>query len=357
MKTLLVVTGGLGQGGAERIVTFISNDFAKRGWKVVLMPLLEKEGFVPFLKLEESIEVIYCCKDFEPRKSKIKALPMWISSLRKAFKQYQPDSIFAITFKIGAIIRLASKKYLKKTTIREINNPKSVVRNQMIQKLSMNMCKHAKGYIFQTEYQKSCYATTIQEKGQVIYNPLTINVDKAGKYNRKVFFTLTRLDLIHKRHDILISAFEKFWNNHNDYTLEIYGEGEDEDKIIELINSSKCKENIKLLKPLKDVHKEIIDDKAFILTSDFEGMSNALIECYSLGIPCITSNWDGVESIITNDVDGIIYQRQEVNQLVNAMERIIDKQTAQRLSENALKNSSKFDKDIILDKYFNIITR
>lgn len=91
-----------------------------------------------------------------------------------------------------------------------------------------------------------------------------------------------------------------------------------------MISKSECKDFIKIIKPEPNIHSRIINYRCFALTSDFEGMSNALLECYSLGIPCVSSDWPGVEDVVTKDVDGLIYKRQNAEDLALQLTRIAD---------------------------------
>lgn len=359
MKTLMIVTGGLGTGGLERISCFVANKFCEKGWKVIVLMLLQRKGDnSSFQYLNNAVDVIEFCGPFDPLKNKRKAIKYWKKMIQVNTKKYNPDSILAMTFKIGSMVCLFAPKFAKKTTIREISDPKSKVRNQFVNKMTEFLCRKVKNVIFQTKWEKSCFGKRLQKKGIVIPNPLSISNVRSGEYRIKKIFTLTRLLVNQKRQDILIKAFEIFHEKNPDYILEIFGKGEDEQLVKKYISESKCKEYISLLKPEPNIHDKIINYRCFVLTSDFEGMSNALLECYSLGIPCVTSDWPGVEDIVTDQIDGLVYKRQDVLQLASLLDIVAnDDELCHNITKAAKSNCFRFNEKDIISRYCEVIER
>lgn len=357
MKTLMIITGGLGTGGLERISCFVANSFVKKGWRVVILTLLQKTtGTESFQYLDESVIV----KQFEgkrdPLNHKISAIKIWKKMIKKYTKEYNPNSILAMTFKIASMVCLFAPKMASRVTIREISDPKSKVRNQLVNRLTEFWCRKVKNIIFQTNWEKNCYHKKIRNKGVVVPNPLSITVNEYGAFNEEKFFTLSRLLMNQKRQDILVKGFALFHQKYPDYVLEIFGKGDDEGKIEQLILENKCEDCIKILPPVPNIHDKIKNYRGFVLTSDFEGMSNALLECYSLGIPCVSSDWPGVEDVVTDKVDGLIYPRQDVEKLAECLSIIASNdQVCKDITTNAINNSKRFDSSKIIARYCEVI--
>jgi len=357
MKTLMIVTGGLGTGGLERISCFVANKFREKGWRVVILTLLQKEEEnKSFQILDKDVIVINFDGKNDPIKNKKSSIKTWRRMIKKNTKLYNPDSILAMTFKIASMVCLFAPKMAKRVTIREISDPKSKVRNQKMNRLTEFLCRKSKNVIFQTNWEKECYHKRIRSKGVVIPNPLSIKVDRIGKYNQKKVFTLSRLLINQKRQDVLIEAFSLFHEKHPDYYLEIYGKGDDKEAIQDLINKSKCRDYISIIDSIPNVHEKIIDYRCFVQTSDFEGMSNALLECYALGIPCISSDWPGVEDVIENGKDGLIYKRQNVGELVDLLCKVADDDNlCNSITKEAIEGSKRFNEKEIIARYCEVI--
>lgn len=357
MKTLMIVTGALGAGGLERISCFIANKFCDKGWRVVVLTLLQMPSTnSAFQQLNSNVKVIHFTGKKDPETHKKSSILTWRKMIKNATKEYNPDSILCMTFKIASMVCLFARRYAKRVTIREINDPR--VRNRFVNNVTEILCRKVKNIIFQTNYERSCFHKRIREKGCVIPNPLSIDVKRTGKFIEKKVFTLSRLSIEQKRHDVLIKGFEIFHQSHPDYTLEIYGRGGDNEKILELIKKSSCPDSIKIIYPIPNVHEKIIDYRCFVMTSDFEGMSNALLECYSLGIPCVSSDWPGVEDILTNNRDGLLYKRQDCQELAEVLCKIAsDDSLCKAITKSAIDGSKRFARESVFSRYCEVIER
>ena len=360
MKTLMIITGGLGTGGLERISCFVANTFREKDWRVVVLALFQQKGEKErsFQILDKDVIVVEFDGKRDPVQHKYSAIKTWRKMIRKATKEYKPDSILAMTFKVGSMVCLFAPKYAKKVTIREISDPKSKSRKQWVNNMTEFFTRKVKNIIFQTRWEKSCYHKKIQDKGVVIPNPLSIKVTDHGTFSAKKMFTLSRLSNYQKRLDVLIEGFALFHQKHPEYVLEIYGRGDDKELFKELIAKSSCPDAIMLCDPVPTIHQKVLDYRCFVQTSDFEGMSNALLECYCLGIPCVSSNWPGVEDIIADGKDGLLYPRQDAEALAKQLARIAeDDELCKRLTQNAIASADRFNEKDVIQRYCEVIER
>ena len=356
-KKLMIVTVSLGSGGLERMVANIANKYIEKGWKVCVLTLLNPEGNV-FVKLDKEV-VHYDFKDissaFASSFEKARKTKKWIRFIRQHICDFRPDCILAMTIKIGSMVVIANKKHKSRVVVREISDPKSKARNQLVNKICFHFCKKADGFIFQTEWEKSCFPKKIQNIGMVIPNPVVLKTN-AIEEKRKVIVTMGRLLNYQKRHDVLIKSFALFNKNYPEYKLEIYGEGPDLEFDQKLAGKLNVTNNVVFKGACKNVHELIADASCFVITSDFEGLSNALLEAYLMGIPCITSDWPGAKEVVTDGVDGLVVKRGDINGFANAMECIVrNKDKASLFSKNACNNMKKYDAEIVFESYFKMI--
>ena len=109
-------------------------------------------------------------------------------------------------------------------------------------------------------------------------------------YNkRKKFLAIGRLTK-QKNFSFLIECFEIIISKDNNITLTIAGEGEEKNKLIEMINSKNLEKNIKLVGFKKNVQKLYKDHDCFVLSSLWEDPGFVLVEAASNLIPVISSN-------------------------------------------------------------------
>jgi GalNAc-alpha-(1->4)-GalNAc-alpha-(1->3)-diNAcBac-PP-undecaprenol alpha-1,4-N-acetyl-D-galactosaminyltransferase len=177
------------------------------------------------------------------------------------------------------------------------------------------------GFVFQTMDARDYFGKYAIERGTVIANPLTGTLPEPYKgIRKKKFVTAVRLDP-QKNLEMLIDAFSRFEKLYPDYTLEIYGEGSQRSYL-----ENKCKEmnveNKVVLKGFsKNLHENILDASAFIMSSNYEGMSNSLLEALALGVPVISTDHPigGARMFIKNGNNGILTKVGDTDEMFNAL--------------------------------------
>ena len=98
----------------------------------------------------------------------------------------------------------------------------------------------------------------------------------------------------------------------------------------------------------------------FVLSSDFEGMPNALMEAMALGVPCISTDCKGggARFLIKNGTNGLLTPIGDVEALQTAMEKILSDQFfADNLSHNAHKLCETHSPEKIYAEWENLIKK
>lgn len=73
-----------------------------------------------------------------------------------------------------------------------------------------------------------------------------------------------------------------------------------------------------------DVHEKIADATMFVMSSDYEGLSNALLEAMAMGLPCISTDSPpgGARMVIRNGQNGLLVPVGNKEKLMEAMDSI-----------------------------------
>ena len=218
-------------------------------------------------------------------------------------------------------------------------------------KSMMSVYKKADTIVFQTNYVRNQFKGNIHEKGVVITNPIQVEYLSVNYSTSKKIVTVGRL-VPQKNQALLIDAFSLFEKSHKGYNLYIYGSGILLKKLKELVKS-KHLENCEHFKGFSlHIHKDIKDAEFFVLSSDFEGLPNSLMEAMKMGIPSISTNCPGISEIITDYVNGLLVPLKNVTALANAMSRLSDNITLRNIiRKEALTKSKEWEISIVAKKW------
>ena len=119
-------------------------------------------------------------------------------------------------------------------------------------------------------------------------------------------------------------------------------------------------ENVVTLPGLNtDVLNSIKDCAAFILSSDYEGMPNVLIEAMCMGMPVISTDCPsgGPRDLIQNGKNGLLVEVNNVQEMTQAMIAIIKADKNSLLGKNAYLTGEKLRDSRIFEEWKNMLFR
>jgi len=197
----------------------------------------------------------------------------------------------------------------------------------------------ADGFIFQTDEAKDCLKDVITCESVVIPNPVNevfLNKKISKKRNHDIV-TVGRLESP-KNQKLLIDSFNLIKDTYQDYNLRIYGPGSLKETLEKQIDTLQLNDRVFLMGNSDDVARDIIDACMFVLSSDYEGMPNALMEAMALGLPCISTDCPcgGPKYLIQNNENGVLVPVNDAEKMAEAMRKILnDSAFAKKIGENA----------------------
>lgn len=340
-------------GGAERVVANLANKFVNHGYKITIIKFDDE---LSYYKLDKKIEV----KSYKFKsKNKIDTFIKSINYTRKAFNEVNPDIIisFLSTVNITSIISNLIKK--RTIIISERNDPYNSPKQWYYRILRRLVYRYADGYVFQTKDARNYFSKYIRKKSKIIHNPVYIKKGDyiKNKYSEKEIITVGRLEE-QKNHKLLIDAFEIIHKNFDEYKLTIYGEGKLRKELEEYICEKEMQKFISLPGRENNIYQKIKNSSMFILSSNYEGMSNALMEAMALGVPCISTNCPigGSAELIHSGINGILVKTQDLKELVSAIELLLNNnELANSIGEEAEKICNTHGIEIIYKKWEDYI--
>lgn len=291
----------LGRGGAERVVSLLSGQFAEDNYQVVIATEWQEDDEYPVSDRVRRIHVGLTEK--QEQASGISKQIYRVTNLRKAIKKEKPDVIFSFCVKANYRATMATTGMKLPVIISVRSDPKvSYVgkKKEIVNKLFLN---RATGCVFQTEEAQSFFDDVLQKKSTIICNPVNEKfLNATRKTSAKKIVCIGRLVKL-KNQILLIKAFERILKQYPDYQLYFYGgcsEDDCKEELMEYVNGTEVavsgekniplKEKVHFMGISNTLEKDIADAAMFVLPSNYEGMPNALMEAMTLGIPSISTD-------------------------------------------------------------------
>jgi len=363
---LSFITSTLTSGGAERVISLLANNFAERGYDVEVIALTSISP--DFYTVDPKVKFIHADK---VSKGGLLGELWWF---RKHIKKEQPEVViafmeavyeFVLMALLGTKIPVISSERLDPAII---SWPRKVLRWLLL--------PTAAAHVVQTQHIKHYYNKQIQKKTHIIYNPVNervfeapLNPPKMGSYdndddNHKLRVKEERLNRIisvgrlypQKNQKMMIEAFAKIAPKFPKWSLVIYGEGYLRKDLESLVERLKVKDKVLLPGRCETVIEEMAKSKVFCLSSDYEGMSNAMIEALCVGTPVISTKVSGTDELIRDGENGLLVNIGDKDGLVQAFEKLLSNQELrEKIGQEGQKLAAKFKMDAIVNQWENLI--
>ena len=285
VKKIVIVCDSLNAGGAERVIANLSNGLANRNINVTLVPLSNDTNC--FYDINPNIKI----ENMVSNGSAIVRFFKKLSKLCKFLKKSRQDIIVSFLPLSNIYCFLASKLTKTRYIVSERNNPLTDPKNKLLRFLKNISFDYSEGCVFQTSFARDCYPEHIRNKSSIISNPFVASKELlAGKNKYPRIVSVGRLT-DQKNYPLLFSAFQLFiLNNHQNFILNIYGEGVLKDQLVAAVSELGIENNVCFLGNDPNWLEKEIDASAFVLPSKYEGMPNALLEALCSGIPCVSTD-------------------------------------------------------------------
>lgn len=359
MSKILFVIPRMNGAGAERVVANLSNGLSEKDYSVFLHTFISGESFYP---ISEKVNVSDCGikkvkKGFFRKLSLICNFPKAFFKTRKLIKKGGFDAVISFLPEADFILWLIKKTGIKfKWITSERNDPTR--RGKAVDRILNKVYKVSDFMVCQSERVLDYYSFIDEQKKTVIFNPLDINaIGERGKDTEKTVVSVGRL-YPQKNFPLLIKAFSETHKDFPEYILKIYGQGTEKKKLIKMITEVGANDYIFIKKPSKNIMEEIKAAELFVMTSDYEGMPNALMEAAATGLPAVCSDFNsGSAREILPDSEALfpVGDKEALKTVLRKM--LIDKEFAENCGDNNRKNCKRFDMTIIINKWEDVINR
>ena len=356
MVKILFYINTIQRGGAERVMVNLANQFDKDGYIVVFVTSFRTKGEYILNKSVKHISL----EKVKNERSKIKRNVSRIFKLRKICKSEKPDIM--ISFMAEPSIRsvLATVGLPVKNLVSVRNAPEQEYAGKLLRFCGKVLLPFANGCVFQTEDAKKWFPRKLQEKSKIICNAVAPDFFSiVRKPVKNCVVTCGRLEE-QKNHIMLLKAFKNIIKSYSDAKLLIYGEGTLKSKLENYLYKNGIQENILFKGVNNKVQEALSEADIFVLSSDYEGMPNALLEAMAMGIPCISTDCPcgGPKMIMKNGENGVLVPVGDGEMMENAIIRLFkDDNLKNSLGDAAKKQAKEFAPDIVYKQWESYVLK
>lgn len=352
-RTIMFYINTIGGGGAERVMTQVANHMSSCGYNVVMVTSFTKENEYP---LDAGIRRINL-EVQDLKQSRLKKNISRIFALRRACVTYQPDVL--ISFMAEANFRniFATAGLPVKSIISIRNDPNREYSGRAYRFLGRHVLPYADGCVFQTEEARAWFPEKLQRRSTILFNAVDKMFYSILRDPSDTVITLGRL-CEQKKHAMLIRAFAEVAPHYPEVRLHIYGEGTLEGALRQLISELDLEARVRLMGPTKHPDEVLSKARVFVLSSDYEGMPNALMEAMAAGVPCISTDCPcgGPRELLNDGDSGLLVPVGDCEKMAQALDQLLaNKEIAERLGKGAKKRAEIFKRDVVLKQWEDYI--
>lgn len=308
-KRIVLAVSTLTNGGAERMVSVWASELYIRGYDVSVVLFHRAEGEYP---IDPNIPIYSLAEDRASYQSM--RLMKKYSGFRGIWKQVNPDYIVSFLPRTQGWVMLTAWGLNAKRIETLLNNPRhGKAYTNLFYRIGWRVC-FLTGHkiILQTRDQLRFFGRYVRNKCVVIPNPISEKFERHFKCSiseRPVELIAVGRLSPQKNYRMMIDAFARVRRHHGEIRLRIFGKGEASyiAEIESWIEAAGMRDRIQLMGWTAHTEEAYEKSDIFLMSSDYEGLPNALMEAMASRLICISTDCEtGPRDLIEPGVTGFL---------------------------------------------------
>lgn len=359
-RKILMYIDMMSHGGAQQVMRNLADHFATEKIEVVLVNDFRLDENEAQYQLNKNIKRLYLrhtnsgnvvVKNFER-----------VAALRRIVKKEMPDIVLSFLGRPNQRMLIATIGLKPKKIVSVRNDPQKEYGKSWFKRcLARSLFRLADGCVFQTEEAKRYFSHSVQNRSEVIVNPVNEQFYsvKRNLYTRDIV-SIGRLEP-QKNNALLIYAFADLANKYKDQNVIFYGDGSLKETLLQLVKEKHLDKRIYFAGDTDNVPNILKKCNLFVLSSDYEGMPNALMEAMAVGVPCISTDCPcgGPKELIKNGEEGLLIPTGNIEEMKKAIDTILSNEKKRvELGNKAYVKAKEFRGEkvfVLWENYFNKI--
>lgn len=353
----------------ERILSVKANYLAERGYEVHIITT-DQMGRDIFFPLHASIKTYHIDLDYEgsnggPLSKKLWAYftnqPRHRKVLRALLREIKPDitiSMFGHEASFLPALEEGGVKILEYhfSKLKRLQYGRTGIWGAMDRWRTKNderIVRRFERFIVLTEEDKALWGDVAGIS--VIPNPKPFESEEVSMLEAKVVLAAGRY-CHQKNFEELIHIWEKVAPQAPDWTLAIYGNGEDRQKLEALVQSKGLEQQLHLAMPTQDMKTVYKAASIYAMTSRYEGLPMVLIEAQTMGLPIVSYACKcGPRDIISHGQDGFLIEEGEQDAFADALLVLIrDEDKRRSMGQASRSHSMTYNLEPIMQRWINL---
>ncbi|WP_424940520.1 glycosyltransferase family 4 protein [Aliiroseovarius sp. S253] len=352
MKVLLI-QGGFGVGGAEKVAAMIAAHRAQLGDEVTVMgfDMPDDGSYFPY---PESVRLLL--PDGAQKSHPLARFQM----IRRTIRTMRPDVVLSFLTKVNVLSLAAAIGTGAPVVISERNNPRAQNAHPIWRHAQNLLVHRAACAVMQTERARADLPASVQASSTVIPNLCAPDPDHPAQPdssgNRLV--AVGRLDK-QKGFDVLLQAMVSIVDALPDVSLTIHGEGQERQALEALRSELNLEDHVALPGASPSPGAWLSEADLLVMPSRFEGFPNVLAEATVSGLPAVSTDCDfGPREIILEGENGVLVPVDDAPALANAVIQLMqDSALRAHMSKQATINRDRLAPERILADWDQVIAR
>lgn len=366
MKIIYCIAGTCHSGGMERVLANKANYLTGHGYEVVIVTT-DQQGLPPFFPLAEQIRCIDLGINYEENNGKSFANKLLHYPLKQyrhkkrlaaILEQEKPDvTISMFCNDAGFITRIndGSKKVLEihfSKFKRLQYNRKGLWRLADLWRSRQDerTVRRFDKFVVLTEEDKGYWGNL--PNITVIPNANTFATSQAAALENKKVIAIGRYTY-QKGFERLIEAWNILSPGFPGWKLDIIGNGEERDKLQDLIHAYHLDGQVTLVSPTKSIDKVYLDASVLVMSSRYEGLPMVLLEAQAFGLPIVSFACKcGPKDIVANGETGFLVEENDIEGLARQLVKVMkDKNLRKQMGRKAKEASLRYAEDAVMAKW------
>ena len=328
-QRIVIVVGSMTAGGAERVAATMANAWVEQGREVWLVSTYLGSRALDY-PLDARVSVVFLADSISKSHAPVPVVLSKLVAFRRMILAISPDVVVSFLSNVNVLAIVALFGTRIPLIVSERVDPAAVVELSRALRLARALSyRYADALVVQTSAAAKGYRERLQGVSRiaVIRNPLPAELSASGLRASQAssggcVIAMGRLTP-QKCFATLIQAFRLALGADVAWRLQIWGEGPQRHELQKLVRKLQLQNRVEICGSTSQPWSALAAAHVFVLTSQYEGFPNAMLEAMAIGLPCVAFDCpSGPRELADNGNAAVIVPLGDIDGLADALRSV-----------------------------------